>query len=252
MSQRIQVLEYSNAVVDAELGVIKGVKIIGVKSENGYGYPAGVLRKAKALYENAPVFVLHPDARERKNGDRQLADHFGSLKNVRERGFANQITGLFGDLHVKLSHPLAAGVLEAAPTARFGLSHNAIILMNDDQSEVTEILGVNSVDLVPSPATSKNLFEEHTVTSLENMEIAPMSQEGLEQFSDQVAQKVLEAIKEETGSAHRRVRRKGGGATRKSPRLSALEDRTGDPETSTGNTHADFLGALRGFPVTNR
>ena len=261
MDRRVNVLEYFTPKIDAEHGVITGVKIIGVKSDNGYSYPPAVLRKAKALYENVPVFILH--GKGLRPGTRKLVDHFGSLQNVRERSFANQITGLFGDLHIKMTHPLAKPVLhaagkketDAASRPRFGLSHDALIDMTEDGTQVTEIISVHSVDLVESPATTKNLFEEQTMpeeTEKKQEQQFPMDMDA---FAGSVAKRVLEAIKEDSTPAHPIPpvgAKPEAGATRKSPRLRALEDRTDDPVTEIGNTHEDFIGALRGYPRTNK
>ena len=82
MGVHCHVLEYSRApVVD---GVIKGVKIIGTKSNNGRSYPQAVLTQAMAMYEGQQVYMLHPTAREKRQGSRQLdalddaVDHWGS------------------------------------------------------------------------------------------------------------------------------------------------------------------------------
>lgn len=147
------VLEFSRPDVDGD--VIRAVKVIGLKSKNGWNYSPAVLREAMPLYEASPVFIEHPDAREKKAGHRQLGDHFGSLQNVRGNG-----QGLFADLQIKPSHPLAIAVIEAAPTARFGLSHNAVVEMDEKKTNVLKIIEVNSVDLVNKPATTTTLFEE--------------------------------------------------------------------------------------------
>ncbi len=105
MSKQTQhVLEYSKPSVQGN--VIRGVKIIGLKSAHGYTYPADILGRAVGLYESAPVFLCHPKPREKRQGHRLLRDHFGNLENVSSTG-----NGLFGDLNVRSSHPLAAQIL---------------------------------------------------------------------------------------------------------------------------------------------
>ncbi|KKL91816.1 hypothetical protein LCGC14_1890930, partial [marine sediment metagenome] len=155
MGVHCHVLEYSRApVVD---GVIKGVKIIGTKSNNGRSYPQAVLTQAMAMYEGQQVYMLHPTAREKRQGSRQLDDHFGTLMDVRE---IPGKPGLFCDLHTKQSHPMAGLIMENAEGSTFGLSHNAVVEFGDDGTTVTKIVRVNSVDLVDQPATTHNLFEE--------------------------------------------------------------------------------------------
>ena len=96
MSHRTQVLEYSRPkVVD---GVVKGVKIIGLQSKNGYDYQPDALKGAIHLYENAAVFIMHGTDRETRRKSRKLFDHFGSLQQIRER---QNGAALYGDLHIK-------------------------------------------------------------------------------------------------------------------------------------------------------
>ena len=236
MSHRTQVLEYSSPkVVD---GVVKGVKIIGVDSVNGYKYRIDALKKAMPLYENAAVFIDHGDSREKKFGRRQLRDHFGTLQAIRERHNGN---GIYGDLHVKMSHPMAKAVIEAADKGKFGLSHNAFVLMNDDETEVVEILEVNSVDLVDDPATTHNLFEEE--------EMSKEFQETLLARLDAIDENIVELkAKQVTESATPPAR----------PRRSAAleqaadgDDGASDQPKPVGNTHNDFLGTIQGFSLTN-
>ncbi|NQT39171.1 MAG: hypothetical protein HQ581_16850, partial [Planctomycetes bacterium] len=145
--------------------MIEGVKIIGTKSRNGYDYPEAVLSRAKPLYEGAAVFIFHPTDPEKRRGSRQLVDHFGSLANIRAGGDRKGGFGLFGDLRIKQSHPMAQLVTESAGR-KFGLSHNAVVEMNEDETAVVEIIDVNSVDLVDEPATTTTLFEETDVLTL--------------------------------------------------------------------------------------
>lgn len=233
MSHRTQVLEYSSP--KPEGSVVKGVKIIGTQSKNGYTYPVSVLQEAMPLYEGAPVFIAHPNGREQKRGSRQLSDHFGTLQAVRERQNGK---GVYGDLHVKPSHPMAKSVLESIAESKFGLSHNAIVLMNEDETEVTKILEINSVDLVDDPATTTNLFEEEEM-SKEFQDAVMTKLEALSAKVDKIeAQAVTEEIKP---------------LAPKDKRLSALEKLTpveGAP-APIGNTHENFLETLRGFAVTN-
>ncbi len=46
--------------VDVARGVIFGVKILGVRSDNNREYPLSVLRAAAPLYERVPVHLDHP------------------------------------------------------------------------------------------------------------------------------------------------------------------------------------------------
>ncbi len=221
MNTRLQVLEYSSPKIQGN--VILGVKIVGVESSHGYTYPVPVLKVAMPLYENAPVFVEHPNGAEKRRGSRQLIDHFGTLQNIRQKQNGK---GLYGDLHVKASHPMAEAILEeAAGAARFGLSHNAIVGMNDAQTEVTEIFEVNSVDLTDKPATTSNLFESQEPKTTAELEARI-------------------AVLEEAATVKPTITK----------RLTALESISEDDRDDPviGNSHDDFLGVLHGFPITNK
>lgn len=236
MKKTQHVLEYSQPSIRGN--VIKGVKIIGAKSAHGRNYPAAVLEKAIPLYESAPVFISHPDPREKRRGSRLLRDHLGNLENVGTNGSDG---GLFGDLSVKLSHPLARQIMEEAPTASFGLSHNAIVEMNADETEVTSIVEVNSVDLVDDPATTKNLFEEITVPENTNQ---PSFEEKMLALMEKIEAHI-------DGKPPGKAVVENKNEARALKRLTALEDRgddEGDPP-KIGNTHDDFMGVLRGFSV---
>ena len=90
-----------------------------------------------------------------------------------------------------------------------------------------EILKVYSVDLVDNPATTHNLFE-----SEENMKTIGVLEARIAVLEEAV--KVKPAI---------------------AKRLTVLEDIEEEDRESVlviGNTHDDFLGALRGFPTTNK
>jgi len=148
--------------VDAAAGVIRGVKLIGLESNNRRRYPAHVLRAAAPLYEGAKVNVNHP------NGDplsaRGYEDRIGSIRNVRATE-----QGLYGDFHFNPKHRLAEQVLWDAThsPAAVGFSHNATLRMTGDKrggKVGEEIVAVRSVDLVADPATTSSIFESEEVS----------------------------------------------------------------------------------------
>jgi hypothetical protein len=235
MSIRLQVLEYSRSpVVD---GVIVGVKIIGTRSRNGRVYPQDVLGRAIGLYENAPVFMDHPDEREQRRGSRQTDDHFGSLQNIQERFDGKIGLGLFGDLHVRQTHPWAQFVIESDGRS-FGLSHNVVANLDDEKENVLEIISVNSVDLVTKPAATDNLFEESEEMKMEELEQANKAlTEKVEALGGQLAT-ILEAVTKKP--------------EKKPARVTALErvnegDDGDDALPTYGLSHEDFLAGLNGI-----
>lgn len=242
MSIRVQVLEYSRAPVRD--GVIRGVKIVGTQSKNGRVYPQQVLFDAIPLYEAAGVYVWHPDVAEKKRNSRRHDDYFGHLLNVHERFDGKIGLGLFGDLHVRQSHPMAQMIVES-DGRRFGLSHNIVCEMNDEETEVLKILGVNSVDLVDDPATTTNLFEE-TDDMAELAELKQMLEEQ---------RKVLDEMKAHAATFNERMAllEEKEPEPKKEPKRVALLEKADviEGEPTIGNTHEDFLGALYGFAVTN-
>lgn len=142
--------------VDREAGVIRGVKIIGLVSENGRRYTQEALRRAIPMYEGRVVRIDHP---AKPNENRAVFSTFGRLTHVKE----DPEGGLRGDLEFLKEHDAAAFICEMAERMpeNFGLSHNA---EGDGKTIdgifwVNEIVSVRSVDLVSEPATTSGLFE---------------------------------------------------------------------------------------------
>jgi len=232
MSVRLQVLEYCRAPVKD--GVIVGVKIIGTQSRNGRHYPMEVLLAAKPLYEGASVYMFHPDDKEKRRGSRQLNDHFGHLSNIRDRFDGKIGLGLFGDLHIKQSHPMATLILENLDKP-FGLSHNAVCDLNEEKTEVLKIVSVNSVDLVDNPGTTNTLFESEELDemTLDEMKTAQEATDAKVAALDGKLDTILEEIKKKPMQ-----------------RLSALEHVVDDEEETQptyGHSHEAFGRGLRGI-----
>ncbi|NUQ66073.1 MAG: hypothetical protein HUU20_26730 [Pirellulales bacterium] len=142
--------------VEREAGIIRGVKILGLRSRNGRSYLPEALAKAAGLYEGAKVNVNHPKGDP--TGPRDYQDRIGVIRDV-----AVRTEGLFADFHFNPKHTLAeqlAWDAEHAPE-NVGFSHNvqARLARRGDETVVEEILRVESVDLVADPATTRGLFE---------------------------------------------------------------------------------------------
>lgn len=160
MSEVLQEFVDSRGVtmrVDRRQGVLRGVKVLGLRSRNGRTYLPEALASAATLYEGAKVNVNHPKANPTAARDYQ--DRIGNLRNVSVR--ADE--GLFADFHFNPKHALAEQLLwdaEHAPE-NVGFSHNVLARTGhrDGQTVVEAITKVQSVDLVADPATTQGLFE---------------------------------------------------------------------------------------------
>jgi hypothetical protein len=146
--------------IDADSGVIYGVKILGEVSRNKRRYRPKGMKEAAAKYNGTKSYVDHPN-RERLSEDRKFTDWAGVFQNARyEEG-----KGIFADLHLRKSNEHFAGILEAAekfPTA-VGFSHVAEgeSKFEDDIEIVESIKEVFSVDLVTDPATTAGFWESY-------------------------------------------------------------------------------------------
>ncbi len=151
--------------VDREAGVIRGVKILGLVSRNGYRYLREAVAKASPQYEGAKVYIDHIRLKDEAASDRRTADRWGKLVNVK----LTESGELVGDLEYLKSHPLTEQILEAVEKfGDFGLSHDAGGVRKTLKGEtvVESITKLYSVDLVQNPATNSNLFESVAMKQL--------------------------------------------------------------------------------------
>ncbi|MEQ8849079.1 hypothetical protein [Botrimarina sp.] len=142
---------------DSATHVLRGVKLLGLRSRNGRRYLESALGKAIALYEGSKVNVNHPE--RGPLAPRDYRDRLGTIRNVRMRPGE----GLFGDLHYNPRHPLAEQLAWDARHApeNLGLSHNVLARTRNAAGGVIveAITRVQSVDLVADPATTCGLYE---------------------------------------------------------------------------------------------
>lgn len=148
--------------VDREGGCVYGVKVLGFTSTNKRRYAREAVAKAvkSGLYEGAKVYVDHPAQPGKSRPAEQL---LGRLKKSR---LAED--GVHANLHVNTAHPMATRVFEDCEKGLglYGLSHNAEAgdyHFDSGVQVVTEIVSVESVDLVSDPATNTNLWEGRKV-----------------------------------------------------------------------------------------
>lgn len=154
--------------VDADAGVIHGVKVLGLESRNGRSYLPEALSEAARLYEDAKVNVNHPKGNPA--GPRDYQDRIGTIRSVALRAGE----GLFAEFHFNPKHALAEQLIwdaEHAPE-NVGFSHNveARLGRRDGRVVVEEITRVQSVDLVADPATTRGLFESAESSAAEPSE----------------------------------------------------------------------------------
>lgn len=157
----VQCLERS----EAKSNCVKNVKVLGIHSKNGRVYPLSVMRDALPKYEGIVVNLDH-----KPNEPRSVMDRFGKISNVRL-----EQDGIYGDLEYNPAHPYAKAFeyfVENQPDA-VGLSHAAIAKTRMDHKSgietVENIAELESVDLVATAATNKNLFESYTKILESNM-----------------------------------------------------------------------------------
>ncbi|MGD9633956.1 MAG: hypothetical protein AB7G28_20120 [Pirellulales bacterium] len=148
--------------VDRSAGVIRGVKLLGLRSKNGRRYQENALAEAVALYEGAKVNINHPKGHPLSPRDYQ--DRLGVISGVEYR----PQQGLFGDLHFNPKHALSEQLMWDAEHAsqNVGLSHNVLArtTRTGDETVVEAITKVQSIDLVADPATTQGLFEQQSPT----------------------------------------------------------------------------------------
>lgn len=177
----------------ADTAVIKGVKLLGLRSKNRRNYDTpGVRRTAPELLSGAHVYIDHPND---PAAPRSYRDKFGVVENYRY--VANK--GHFGDLKYNPKHPLADQFLwdvQNNPTG-LGMSINARFKpgKTDPNGDVVveQLEAVRSVDIVCKPGTAQGIFEsdqsdttEDDTMSLTVAEIKAKHPELLEELKKDV------------------------------------------------------------------
>lgn len=169
------------ASIDKDAGIVRGVKVLGLTSQNGYDYLPQAVKSARQLYEGVKVNIDHP----KKPGEsRSVRDGFGVMRNPS----INQNGELIADLHFNPKSDFAEAFIWSAENSPsdFGFSHNADGKRKrqaNGRTVVESIDKVFSVDLVRDPATTTSLFE-----SKENdMELAEQVADLSRQLTEQKA-----------------------------------------------------------------
>lgn len=139
--------------------VVREVLLCGPESANRRRYRAEAFAGDRIKrYEARPVFLNHG------KGAREYQDKIATVESPRHRADGMPV----GDLAVNPKHPLAEAFLwdaEHKPRS-CGMSHVAnceTTTAKDGWEEITEVVSVESVDIVTDPATTKGLHEGKTV-----------------------------------------------------------------------------------------
>lgn len=145
-------------------GILEGVKLLGKVSRNGREYTDKALAETAKHYEQLGIDLDHrKDARQ----ERSVRD----LIAVRPRNVKVEADGIYADVHLLTSDPIAQKILEAADKdpAVFGFSHEADLSGTQDRSTgklvVESVPKVYSLDMVRHPATTNGVFESEDFSS---------------------------------------------------------------------------------------
>ena len=143
--------------VDAEAGVLRGVKLLGMESKNNRRYKREGMQKAASLYEGVKIYVDHPTPGEIGN-DRRIKDWAGVITQARFES-----NGIYGDIKLRKESEHFRGILEAATEFPKAIGFSHVADGDSDYEGDTEIVEsikkVFSVDLVADPATTHGFFE---------------------------------------------------------------------------------------------
>lgn len=160
--------------IDAEKGILRGVKVLGLVSQNGKRYTKDAIKGALPLLEGARVYFNHPDG---DDNARKIEDRFARLREAKQddKGEA------YADLHFNPHHDRAASFVWFAKNdpAGIGLSINGSgkgSIDGNGMKLVEQITKIHSVDIVDGPATVAGLFEQDGYTPPPDP--AAASQEG--------------------------------------------------------------------------
>ena len=180
MTKPLEILEsedvfadVTEASIDREKGIIRGVKLLGLRSKNKRNYDTpGVRKSAMEALKGAQVFIDHPAVPSQARSYRDMIGVVGQTVTFLEG------KGHFGDIHYNPKHPVAEQFLWDVQNASksFGMSVNAVVKTGKVDSlgdtAIEEVQSARSVDIVTKPATTAGIFEheeERTDMDLETL-----------------------------------------------------------------------------------
>lgn len=191
--------EVTEAMIDRENGIIKGVKLLGLRSKNRRNYDTpGVRKNAGTVLEGAKIYIDHPAT---ATAPRSYKDKFAVVEGKVEYRAG---LGHFGNIRYNPKHPVAEqfvwDVLNSPKS--FGMSINASVQTGQADKNgdvlVESINAVRSIDIVTDPATADGLFES-AQTEEDDMELDIKTLR--EKHPDLVAQLVKESTDNVTEQA---------------------------------------------------
>jgi regulator of replication initiation timing len=146
----------TGAKIDRDANMIRGVKFLGLTSQNGRHYLPETLRRALPLYEGAPIYFNHQP--KGSTADRPYEDRFGEACNVRLTE-----SGMWGDIKFNPKHPRAEQVIydieNNTPKVGFSPDHYGDGPIRNGKRIVESINRVKSIDIVANPATNRSFSE---------------------------------------------------------------------------------------------
>lgn len=146
----------TGAKIDRDASMIRGVKFLGLTSQNGRHYLPETLRRALPLYEGAPIYFNHQP--KGSTADRPYEDRFGEACNVRLTE-----SGMWGDIKYNPKHPRAEQVIydieNNTPKVGFSPDHYGDGPIRNGKRIVESINRVKSIDIVANPATNRSFSE---------------------------------------------------------------------------------------------
>lgn len=206
---------FESITIDREAGIVRGVKLLGLKSRNRRNYDTpGVRSSAPEKLTGAQIYIDHPPTAK---AARSYRDKIGVVEgSIEHRPGA----GHFGVIRYNTKHPLAEQFLwdlENAPNT-LGMSINAEVnsgkVDRNGDTVIESIESIRSVDIVTKPATTRGMFEsedpenEEEVMDLKTLrEKHPeLLQQALEEEGRSVTeQKELETARKEAADLKKRL-----------------------------------------------
>jgi hypothetical protein len=160
---------FESVTADDNGGIIRGVKLLGIRSKNRRNYDTpGVRKTGVSMLEGVQGYIDHLATAQTP---RSYRDKIGVVENVKYRSGE----GHFGDIRYNPKHPSADQFLwdvKNAPKS-LGMSINAKYKPgktdNDGNPVVESLELVRSVDIVTKPATADGIFEHEVPDEDEEM-----------------------------------------------------------------------------------